>query len=298
MLKNKTIVIFILLTILPFTAFAGGVKEEASSIDSRSETEAVPASDSSGTLRVVSLGPNITETIFALGKGDLLVGRTDYCDYPPEALSIQSIGSIQEPNTELIIALEPDLVIASTHGSKAAGNLLQQAGIDVRFYYAPEEFEGLYDIIGKIGADLGAEDSAEKLITELEGRYNALAAGVKMMDSHPDVYYVVGFGEGGDWTAGGDTFIGKMIESAGGNNIAADISGWSFSLEVLLERDPQIIIVPLGMKESFCGYGVYSQLTAVQDGRVFELDEDIITRQGPRLIDGLESLHNLFTSVQ
>jgi iron complex transport system substrate-binding protein len=240
------------------------------------------------------MGPNVTEIIFALGKGDQLVGRTDYCNYPPEALDVASIGPIQPPGVETIIELEPDVVIASTHGSKEAADLLANAGIEVKYFFAPQSFEGVYDVIEQVAAEIGAEAEAEALINDMSARYEKLLEQAAGIENRPSVYYVIDYGETGDWTAGGDTFIGKMIEVAGGDNIASDISGWSFSLEKLVEADPDIIFIAEARKEAFAETPVYSELSAVKSGNLYGINDDIISRQGPRLIEGIEILNEIF----
>jgi iron complex transport system substrate-binding protein len=259
--------------------------------------EVVPAgkSVSTDTLRVVSLAPNITEVIYALNCGDLLVGRTDYCNYPPEVNDVISVGSITQPSIETIIELSPDIVIASTHGPKEAAEMLMNAGIDVKYYYGPETFEGVYEVISMVGADLHAEDNASRIIKEMDVRYRELKGRAGLLRNKPSVYYAIGFGEGGDWTAGGDTFISQMIDVAGGKNIASEVSGWSYSLEKIVEADPDIILVSSGLRDVFVQTPVYSDLTAVKNGRVYGIDEDTIARQGPRLIEGIEQLNEIFS---
>ena len=114
---------------------------------------------------------------------------------------------------------------------------------------------------------------------------------------NPTVYYVIGFGEGGDWTAGGDTFIGQMIEMAGAVNIAADVSGWAFSIESIVDRDPDLILLPGWAEAIFVTTPIYSDLRAVGNGNVIAIDEDAIVRQGPRLADGFASLVDIIGSV-
>ncbi|MDC7226627.1 MAG: ABC transporter substrate-binding protein [Spirochaetales bacterium] len=287
-MKTLKIIAAFLLFLLPLNIFAGGQQEVPESVDAAGGTEAVEE------LRVVSLAPNITEVIFALGKGDALVGRTDWCNYPPEASDVATVGSIQQPSIEAIIELEPDIIIASTHAPKDIADQLTASGLDVRYYYGPEEFEGVYEVIRLVGADLGAEAEAEALVADMSSRYEAIRKLSENYTDKPSVYYAIGFGEGGDWTAGGDTFIGQMLEVAGGENIAADISGWSYSLEKLVEKQPDIIIVGQALKDLFIGSPFYSELEAVKNGRVYGINEDTISRQGPRLIEGIEQLNAIF----
>ena len=97
--------------------------------------------------KVISLGPNLTETVYALDRGDLLIGRTDFCNFPPAALSVPSVGTLMEPNIETIINLEPDLVLASTHVSEDTVLTLEKMGIPVALLYGPEDFSGLGDVL-------------------------------------------------------------------------------------------------------------------------------------------------------
>ena len=108
----------------------------------------------------------------------------------------------------------------------------------------------------------------------------------------PSVYYVIGFGEYGDFTAGGDTFIHQIITMAGGNNIASDIEGWSFSLEMIVDSDPDILVCSKfwDSKESILITNGYKDLKAVQNGSLFEIDNNMLDRQGPRLAEGLKAL--------
>jgi len=106
--------------------------------------------------RIVSVAPNITEIIFALGKQDKLVGRTDFCDYPEEAKNIESIGNIDQPNVEKIVELQPDVVIASSIFTKEMLQKLEEANIKVAIFQAEKDFEGVYNMIEKIGLLLNA----------------------------------------------------------------------------------------------------------------------------------------------
>ncbi len=247
--------------------------------------------------KVVSLGPNLTETVYALNRGDLLIGRTDFCNFPPAALSVPSVGTLMEPNIETIINMEPDLVLASTHVSEETVQTLEKMGIPVALLYGPEDFSGLGDVILGCGVLLNAESRAEALMTDVMERKDRVLLSVQGRDNRPAVYYALGFGDGGDWTAGAGTFIDSMIAMAGGENIATE-EGWSFSKEILVERDPDIIFLGLGKKESFTSLSLYKDLRAVQEGRIYELDENMLVRQGPRLIDGLETLALLFEGIR
>ncbi len=240
---------------------------------------------------IVSAAPSITETVFALGKGDLLKGRTDYCDYPSEAASVQSIGSLMEPNIEKIAEINPDIVIASTHFKKESADKLEALSIKVLILKEDKNFEDVYGVINDIAKLTGSEDKAASIISGMKRTVSEVEKAVEGKPA-PKVYYVIGFGEYGDYTAGGDTFIGQMINMAGGKNIAEDVKGWSFSLESIVAADPDIIICSKywDTKKKFMSTDGYKELTAVKKGRVYEIDNNMLDRTGPRLAEGLKAL--------
>jgi iron complex transport system substrate-binding protein len=247
---------------------------------------------------IISLSPGITETIFALGYGDRLIGRTSFCDYPPEALQVRPVGSLTEPDIEIIVSLSPDIVIASTHFPEDVMNRLVAAGQKVAVLMGQESFQGVYDgVIRPASILVGDADAGELLISNMKVTVTRALETVAGFNENPSVYYVVGFGEGGDWTAGGDTFISEMIEMAGGKNIASDVSGWSFSLEAIIDRDPDLILVPGWAIDVFPVTPIYSDLRAVKNGSVVGIDENSIVRQGPRLADGFAELVDTIGSV-
>lgn len=257
----------------------------------------VTITDSEGTevtfdsepMKVVSVAPNITETIYQIGLESKLVGRTDYCDYPKEALNIESVGTLTNPDIEKIISLEPDIVIASTHFSEESNKKLTDLGVKVVVLYAANDIEGAYSIIETMGTIFNVNEAAATAVKDMQTSMKETKALIEGLDK-PSIYYVVGFGEFGDYTAGGDTFINQMISQAGGNNIAQAVSGWSYTLESLVEADPDIIILSEDMKADFETAENYKDLTAVKNGRVYGIDKNIIERQGYRNAEGLRTL--------
>jgi iron complex transport system substrate-binding protein len=241
--------------------------------------------------RIISLTPSITETIFSLGAESRLVGRTDWCVYPEATTGIESIGTLQEPNIEAIVALNPDLIMVSTLSNDETRVKLEELGLTVVMISGQESFDGLYQVITDMGQILNTTDEASTLVEGLKGRVATTLEKVKDV-TRPTVYYAVAFGEYGEYTAGGDTFIHQMIEMAGGDNIAKEISGWSYSLEQMVEKDPEIVIVSTkwDAKMLFTSGDNYKQLSAVKNGKVVEVNEDLVQIQGPRLVDGLEAL--------
>lgn len=244
--------------------------------------------------RIITVAPNITEAIFALGKGENLVGRSDYDDYPSEAMKVPSVGKITQPSIEKIVELKPDVVIASTHFSKDVVKKLEDLNIKVVVLYGEENFSGVYDTITKLGQVVNANKKAESIILDMKKKVTDVEAKVKNAPK-PTVYYVQGFGKTGDFTAGKDTFMGNMLEMAGGKNAADDVKGWEYSVEKLVEKDPDLLICPKSYdsKKGIEATNGYKDLTAVKTGKLLEIDDNIVVRQGPRLADGLEALAKL-----
>lgn len=249
--------------------------------------------------RIVSMGPNITDMLFALGAGDYVVGRTDYCDTPAGVEDIPSVGTLFTPDVEKILSLAPDLVIGSLLFSEETQKQLSDLGIPVAVLYDSKSIDGIYDMIRALGALTGRVEEGDALAEQTKKQIDDAAAryaGEEYADfTAPTVYYVSGYGEYGDYTAGGDTYIGRLLTAAGGQNIAQDVKGWVISHEVLLEADPQIIIIGEGMAADFCATPGYEELSAVKNNRVFEFDlYHLLERQSHRNAEIFVQLAELF----
>lgn len=243
--------------------------------------------------RIISISPAITEIMFALGKQHLLIGRSDRCTYPEQVSSIPTIGSILEPNIETIASLKPDLVIASTHFKKEMVDKIEQLGIPIIVLKSQDSFEGAYEIIAKVGEIVQAQHQADSIIRAMKTDVSLIQEKTKAITSRPTVYYVIGFGKSGNFTAGGNTFISNMINIAGGKNIAEDVNGWSYSTEQLIEKDPDIIIIHKGDKEAFANTTIYKNLKAVKNNKIYEIDNLLFELTGPRLSLGLKTLFTI-----
>jgi iron complex transport system substrate-binding protein len=245
--------------------------------------------------RIISVAPSISQIIFALGKGDKLVGRTDYCDYPAAVKNVSSIGELVNPNIEKIVELKPDIVIASDLMNKDAIAKLEALNIKVVIFYGEESFNGVYDTIAKIGNVLNANEKANNTITSMKYRVALVVNKAKAAKTKPSVYYVVSYGKMGDYAATKGTFIGNMIEMAGGVNAANDATGWKYSVEKLVEKNPDILICPkfYGYKDGIKTTPGYMDLKAVKSGKLLEIDNNLLDQQGPRLGEGLQMLAKL-----
>ncbi len=245
--------------------------------------------------RIISIGPNITEIIYALGAGDLMVGRSDYCDYPLEVLDLESIGDLLDPSLEKILELDPDLVIVSTHVSLSVVQAIEQAGITTAAVFTDETFEGVFNTIRTTAGLVGADHAADEMIHGMQITLEEVSS--RITDApRPRVYYVVDFGPWGDFTAGGNTFIHELIKLAGGDNIASEVSGWSYSLERIMEQDPDMLVCSdrHDMKSRLQQAHGYRDLRAVQEDQVFEIDANLLDRQGVRNARGVLELARIF----
>lgn len=244
--------------------------------------------------RILSLAPSNTEILFALELGDRVVGVTDYCDYPQDVEGKERVGGFQDPNIEKIVSLSPDLILAT--GGIQAATVDQLAGLGIPVYVidphtVDESLEGILTV-GKLAGVAGKAD-------ELHGRLNARVRAVtdKLADlpgeARPRVFYEV-------WpkeplmTAGPGSFADDMITLAGGQNVAAETGEPypQFSEEVLVAGDPEVIITPFQETLDSLTKGdrtAWNGIDAVANGRVFVVDQNLVSRPGPRIIDGLEA---------
>lgn len=240
--------------------------------------------------RIISASPLITEVIFALDKGDKLVGRTDYCTYPKDAENVDRIGGVTNPSIETIVSLKPDLMITSTHFRAEIRTQLKQLGVPIINILNQTSISGAYATIKEVGILTDATLAADSLVLSMKHQIDSLQLLIPNRNNKPTVYYVVGFGKNGDFTGGGNTFINELIQLSGGTNIASSLKGWSYSLEKLIEKDPDIIILPNGWKEAFCNHPNYINLYAIKTNNVFEVEKNIFEINGPRIVQAVDTL--------
>ncbi|MCK5634270.1 MAG: ABC transporter substrate-binding protein [Anaerolineales bacterium] len=247
--------------------------------------------------RIVTIAPSNTEILFAIGAGGQVIGRDDVSDYPPEALEVASIGSTYgELNTEAILVLEPDLVLAATITTPEQVQTLDALGIPVYLLANPMDFPGLLKNISIVGILTENEVESVALIESLEARIDAISQKAAGAERVSVFYEVDGSDPTAPWTTGTGTFQDVLIGLVGGKNIAAEIAGWGqMSLEEIVTRNPQVVIfgegpwVPttVGSLSDRTGWG---EIAAVVDGRVYGIDTNLVDRPGPRLVDALEEM--------
>ncbi|ACL70647.1 ABC transporter substrate-binding protein [Halothermothrix orenii] len=246
--------------------------------------------------RIISLSPNITEILFALGLDEEIVGVTTYADYPEAALEKEKIGTIVEPNIEKIISLKPDLVFAAGINKLETVFTLKKLGIKVAGFN-PTRVNDIFVTIKKIGKLTGKSKEARAMVTSM---YIEMAEIQELVDAalkdrpRPRVFYEI-------WsdplyTAGKNTFIDDVINLAGGVNIGAKAPGkWpQFNLEQLLIENPDVYISSLHSApgkvtvEKIKKRTGYSSLKAVKNNRVYIVDQNLVSRPSPRIIKGLK----------
>jgi iron complex transport system substrate-binding protein len=246
--------------------------------------------------RVVSCSPACTEIIYSLGQEATLVGRTSVCNYPEAVASVESIGDMYAPDIEKIVSLNPDLIVAdSSILPKDSYDKMIELGLNVVILDESANFDGVYKKIEDMGKIFHADENAAKVVSDMKAELAEVQEAIKDVRLHPSVYYVVGFGEGGDWTATGDTFINDIITMAGGDNIAKSGSFYSYNVEDLISQDPNIIILPAWADGTFQTTAPYSELTAVKEGNVIVLPStDTLDRQCARNPQAVKMLAELF----
>lgn len=253
--------------------------------------------------RIVSLAPSNTEIVFAIGAGDNVVGVTDFCNYPydfaawVDAGNMSSIGNYWNPSVEPIVALEPDLVLASS-GSLDAAATLKNLGYAVLVIEGHTIDEVLQDIL-LVGRATYKNAEASDLVIEMRAKMDAVATQLMAETTTPKVYHEVW----GDplMSVGPGTFIDELITLAGGTNIFNDATtSWpTISSEAVIEKNPDVMFFPdmyMGVGnfyetiEAVASRPGWDSITAVQNNALYEITADIISRSGPRLVDALEEI--------
>ena len=247
--------------------------------------------------RIVSLAPNITEILFALGLSDKIVAVSNDSDYPPEAAGINKVGTFWQPSTESIISTKPDLVVTLWFAQqKSVADTLEQLGYNV-LVLRMDKFRDLPEAIQQIGIATGAKEQAEKLTKEIENKINELKAKYSR-DEKERVLWVIQ--EEPLRVAGRNTFLNELIEFAGGENaIGKTFQQYpSISTEELLSCGAEVIIQSAMSKDNIESqqenvehfWSKYPNLPAVKKGRIYVLYSDAILRLGPRLPEGIETI--------
>jgi iron complex transport system substrate-binding protein len=242
---------------------------------------------------VVSLAPSVTEMLFALGLGETVVGCTEFCNYPDEAKEKPKVGAYYSTSLEAIVDKEPDVVL--TDGHDPVGQQLEELGIPL-VVLQPADVQGIFRNIGLIGELMNEERKAAELVDDLQRRLDAIAARTETAAAKPTVFFEIDATDPArPWTTGPGSFADTMITLAGGRNIVASGDQWAqISMEELLSSDPDLIILDdypaVTPEQAMARTGVWQELRAVKQQKVYAINPDLTSRPGPRIIDGLEEL--------
>jgi cobalamin transport system substrate-binding protein len=247
--------------------------------------------------RIVSLAPNITEIIFALGQEHRLIGATRYSDFPSEANKLPKVGSYVHLDLEKIVALKPDLCIAIKDGNPiAVANRLESLKIPV-YAVDPKNLETIMQTVLEIGGLINAEKEADILVLNMDLRIKKVQSLVSNATRRPRVFFQIGVSP--IVSVGTHTFIHGLIVLAGGTNLAeGPISYPRFSREQVLALSPEVIIITSMARAAVfeqvkAEWNKWPDLPAVRNQRIFLEDSNFFDRPTPRLVDGLELLVRL-----
>ena len=254
--------------------------------------------------RVVALSAADCEVLYAVGAGDLIVGRGEYCDYPAEVLEIPAVQSGMETNIEQIIALKPQVLLMSSMAqTEDQIAQLEAAGIKVVVSDA-QNIDGVYAAITMMGALTGHEAQAAGVVSGMKDTFASLAARASELEGK-SVYFEVSPLQYGLWTAGGGTFMDEISTMLGLKNVFADVTGWTqVSEEQVLEANPDIIVT-IAMyfgegqtpEEEILSRAGWQDMTAVKNGDILNLQTNELSRPGPRLADGAKALFDFVLEV-
>ena len=247
---------------------------------------------------LLSLAPNLTEIIYALGGGKQLLARTDFCDYPPEVGQLESIGTLGTYSYETILALGPDLLLMMTFDGSSRSEYDRLKALGLRpVAFSEGDVPHVIDMIDEVGVVIGREKEAGAMTAEMRSRLDSIAAAVS--NEAPVATFVV-IQTSPLMTVSGD-FITSMLTIAGGRNVVAGdpLAYPRYSREALLGADPEAIIYPSvdpdGASEFQRLYPEIEQTEAGASGRIMTIDPNLVARPGPRIIDGIIRIRELIT---
>lgn len=243
--------------------------------------------------RIISLLPSFTEILFALGQEDNITALTKWDNYPAniQAKGYNTFADALNPDIQTIVALRPDLVLI---GSVSGETLRKMRNLDIPVVvYNPQSIEKTYETISNIGYITNSKKNASQIISNMKEKENTIKEIVSKVDDKdkPRVWLEV---SSDLFTPGKNTFLDELISKAGGINISADLEGWGlYNDQQVIEKDPQIIFYTYGQYEKNAEQIItnrpgWQEIEAVRNKQIVDLDNDIISRPGPRVIDAME----------
>ncbi len=262
---------------------------------SRSDRSPAAGLGAGGARRVVSLAPSTTEALFAIGAGDRVVGRSRFCEFPPEVKALPIVGDV-EPDLEAILELRPDLVVGVRYiASVRTADQLKARGIP-SWFADPNSLTAIGSLIRDLGERTGHAQDANRLAQALSARELAIEHAVAGA-SRPRVLFVVSLAP--VVAAGPESFADELIQDAGGENVVSDGGAWpAIGFERILDMDPDVILDAStgieGMPRISADVPGWAGLRAVREGHVVPIHDERILRAGPRIADGLAVLARIF----
>lgn len=238
--------------------------------------------------RIVSISPAITEVMFLVGAQDKLVGISDFCKFPPETEKITKVGGMHNINFEVLLSLHPDVVLIGSMVSQKDVDAIEQMGIPVVCIVEESSLEGMSEMMEVIGRITQCEEKGNAEAAQWREKIAERKTHAPAPENRKCVYYVVGFGDGGDFTAPKNTHIQEIIELAGARNAGDSLTGWNISREYLFKVDPDIILVRREDSAAFVSRHPYTQLNAVKGGRVYGIESgwiDVVSLRNMRAVD-------------
>lgn len=244
--------------------------------------------------RIVSTSPAETEILFALGLNDKIVGVSDYDDYPEEAKSKEKVGGITKPNEEAIVGLTPDLVVTGISMPDEVVQKLRSLKLNL-YKTEPKTMDDVMKDITDLGLITDRQSEAEALVASMKADIQKVKDAVASVKPEDKKKVYVEFAPG--WTVGKGEFMDELITVAGGINVAGDTTGWNeISEEKIVQSNPDVILYTTGVVDDKTGKPLediirsrsgWDQITAIKEGRVIGLDQNILSRPGPRITQGL-----------
>lgn len=247
--------------------------------------------------RIVSTSTSDTEILFALGLGDKIYGVSDFDNYPEEAKDKPKMGGVVEPNVEAILEQEPDLVVTGNSISEEAAQNIRDLGITL-YQTDPKNMEEVFDVIRETGLITNRQKEAEDVIEEMQSVIDHVKETVAEVAEEDKKKVYIEYNPG--WTVGKGEFMHELIELAGGINVAGDTEGWiEVNEEKIIEENPDVIIYAADLVDEETGKQLgelikerdgWEEITAIEENQMVPIDEDIMSRNGPRIVEALQQI--------
>lgn len=297
-LKTSALIMLIFVCVIcPVYAQKTDTREMVTYLDGFEREVSIPNEVTS----VVTLAPSLTETLYFLDAVNLIKAVDMNSDYPESMAGLEKVTSWDSGvNYEMLLALDPDVVFASEMTSLEEISNMESLGVTVYCVKNPADFPELFESILTIGGIIGREKEAVSLVENLEERLNAVKKAMDGCEDRALVFYELDATDPTKpWTAGKGTFISDIIDLSCGENLGDSLSGeWvQISLEALIQSDPAVILLGDAKygnpPESVAARAGWDNITAVKNGKLYEFDDNLVSRPGPRLVEGLEVIAHL-----